>query len=195
MGVFGAVDGGRWRPGIGDPTVVGWLTVVAYAAAAALCLRAAGRERGRTGRHSPFWVALFALTAALGVNKQLDFQTLLTEVARDAFRDWGLYARRRPFQLLFIGAVAAACAALVAAAVRLAGRDPGRRTAAVGLVLLMGFVVVRAASFHHVDALLAATVGGLKWNWVFELGGIGIIAAGAARVPAAGPRPGQPGAG
>src|SRR4051812_4569456 len=31
---------GRWHPGIGDPGVVGWLTVVAYFAAAGLAYRA-----------------------------------------------------------------------------------------------------------------------------------------------------------
>ena len=57
----------------------------------------------------------------------------------------------------------------------------------------MGFVVIRAASFHHVDALLASRLGGLKWNWILELGGILIVAVGALPPrpdPRAGPRPG-----
>lgn len=29
-----------WRPGVGDPTVVGWVTTVGYGVAAALCVRA-----------------------------------------------------------------------------------------------------------------------------------------------------------
>ena len=41
-------------------------------------------------------------------------------------------------------------------------------------VLLVSFVLIRAASFHHVDLLLRA--GPVRLNWVLELGGIGLIA-------------------
>lgn len=48
-----------------------------------------------------------------------------------------------------------------------------------GIVLLFSFVVIRAASFHHVDQFLGA--GPFKMNWVLELGSIGIIAFAARR--------------
>ena len=182
MAVLAAVSDGRWRPGIGDPSVVGWLTVVGYFAAAAACLRAARRDAARTGRRSAFWLGLFALAAFLGVNKQLDLQSLLTQTARDLLREAGLYDRRQTYQAAFIGAVAVGCLGLLAAALRLTRGDPARKLAAGGLVFLLGFVTVRAASFHHVDALLGSTVGGLRWNWVFELAGIALLAAGAFRV-------------
>ena len=38
MGLTPAVVGDRWRPGIGDPTVLGWATVVAYALSFVLCV-------------------------------------------------------------------------------------------------------------------------------------------------------------
>jgi hypothetical protein len=120
---------------------------------------------------------------ALGVNKQLDLQTLVTEVGRDVLRGWGEYDRRRGYQLAFIGAVAVGCTALLAAALWLTRRDPGRRwPAAAGAAFVLGFVLVRAASFHHVDAFLGSTVGGAKWNWVLELGGVLLVAAAAWRV-------------
>ena len=49
----------RWSPGIGDPTVMGWLTVVAYLAAAWLCLRAFMVEKA--GPPRPYRQAIKAL--------------------------------------------------------------------------------------------------------------------------------------
>ena len=171
---------GAWRPGIGDPTVVGWVTVVAYLAAAVGCFRAAWREplpdgRGRTGP-SPSWLMLAVLMVALGINKQLDLQTLVTEVGRGLFRERGLYERRRTYQAAFILAVALTGAGLLAAFLRASRRSLRHRwLALVGMMFLLGFVVIRASSFHHVNVLLAARLGGLKWNWIFELGGIAAI--------------------
>ena len=55
------------------------------------------------------------------------------------------------------------------------------------MLFILGFVVIRAASFHHVDAFLAARLGGIKWNWILELGGIAVVAAAAVRIVLAPP--------
>ena len=44
-----------------------------------------------------------------------------------------------------------------------------------GLGFLTTFILVRAVSFHHVDIFLRSRVGGLKFNWILELGGIGLV--------------------
>ena len=59
----------------------------------------------------------------------------------------------------------------------------------MGMVFVIGFVIIRASSFHHVDALLAARLGGMKWNWILELGGIAAVSLGAYRVAPAAPSP------
>jgi uncharacterized membrane protein len=176
---------GVWRPGIGDPTVIGWATVVAYLIAAAGCLRAAWREPRPDGSRWPsgFWLALAAMMLALGVNKQLDLQSLVTVVGRRVLRAQGLYGRRRTYQVAFILAVAATCAGLLAVLLRACRYSVrGRRLATAGMVFVLGFVIIRASSFHHVDALIAARLGGMKWNWIFELGGIAAVSLGAYRV-------------
>ncbi len=50
------------------------------------------------------------------------------------------------------------------------------RTALGGVSLLLAFIAVRAASFHHIDRLIGTTILGFRFNWIFELGGIAIIA-------------------
>jgi hypothetical protein len=185
--IWAVVVDGRWRPGIGDPTVMGWVTAVAYLVAALGCGWAAGREPLPDGTRraglSRFWLALACLMVGLGINKQLDLQSLLTQIGRDVLKANDLYGQRRPLQVGFIVAVALACASTVAVFLW-AARDTQHRRwpAVVGMVFILGFVVIRASSFHHVDLFLAARLGRLKWNWILELGGIGAVGAAAFRV-------------
>ena len=67
-----------WKPGIGDPTVYGWLAAAAYALGALLCWRASRRAPARERK---FWLIAMALLAFLAINKQLDLQTLFAGVA------------------------------------------------------------------------------------------------------------------
>ena len=95
--VFAFTDGDVWRPGIGDPTVMGWITVAVYFGAASLCLRQAleSRRRRATAERTIFWCILTAFLFCLGINKQLDLQTLLTLTGRNIFIELGLYEYRR----------------------------------------------------------------------------------------------------
>lgn len=171
---------GGWSPGIGDPTVAGWVTVALYLAAAALCLGLALRVAGR--REAVLWRSLAVAFLLLGVNKQLDVQSALTEIGRMAARAEGWYAYRRPVQAVFV-ALVTGLGLLVARALWAEARHAPRATrlAVVGAVLVIAFVVVRAASFHHVDSLLRLRWLGLRTNWVLEMGGIAVVIAAALR--------------
>jgi hypothetical protein len=178
--ILAAVENDRWKPGIGDPTVMGWLTVAAYLIAAVGCFRAAWRETRTHGERpagpARFWLVLSGLLVALAINKQLDLQSLLTQIGRDVLKSRGLYNQRRPLQVGFIALVALVCTGAIGGFLWAARRVPRARWLAfVGTAFIFGFVVVRAASFHHVDVFLAARIGGMKWNWVLELGGISAI--------------------
>jgi hypothetical protein len=199
---------GTWSPGIGDPNVMGWLTVVAYLWASYLCFvnhrtwrAAAGSatrgawvpialallgQRRRLGalpeasRMSALWKALAVGLLLLGINKQLDLQTALTEFGRIMARKQGWYGERQRVQIDFIIGVVLVGIWLVRSVLLLAGRNlPRLRVALVGIVLLCCFVAIRASSFHHIDVLLGARLGDLKINWIMELGGIGLVGLGA----------------
>ena len=94
---------GRWEAGIGDPTVVGWITVVAYGVSAALSLRCA--RRTAIGLEHWFWVGAAVALVLLGFNKQLDLQTLVTQIGRDMAMREGWYAERRVAQAAFVSAL------------------------------------------------------------------------------------------
>ncbi len=167
-----------WMPAIGDPDLWGWTVVAAYAVAALLCLRAA---RSGTGRERAFWTGAALLMVALGLNKQLDLQTLLTVTGRCLARAQGWYRDRGAVQLRFIEAVAilAAIATLLAAV--LMRRHLARLwPALLGVGAVLAYVTIRAASFHHVDQLLFRPgLLGIKADSVLEMGGIVLIAANA----------------
>jgi hypothetical protein len=184
--LFAATIDGQWRPGIGDPTPLGWATVVAYLAASGACWRAAATEKRHAHRRPnyslPFWSSLGLLLLLLGLNKQLDLQSALTDLGRRLARAQGWYDRRHEVQARFILVIAAI--GLVASGVfcwmaRRAPRD--RLLAVVGLVFLVVFILVRASSFHQFDRFLGLRLGGLRWNWILELGGIGCVGLAALR--------------
>jgi hypothetical protein len=182
MALFAEVVDGSWRPGIGDPTVLGWITVAVYLFAAVACGWAAWRDGGRRAKPVVFWLVLAILMTLLGINKQLDLQSLLTVVARRLLREQGLYQARRTYQVAFIGCVAILCLGALVAFLWFSRHElRSRWLALVGMVFILGFVVIRAASFHHVDALLASELGGLKWNWIFEIGGVLVVGVAASR--------------
>jgi hypothetical protein len=200
LALLAEIAEGRWRPGIGDPTVLGWVTVAAYLVAALGCALAAWREplldgtRRPRARPSRFWLALAVLMLALGINKQLDLQSLATQIGRDLIQAWGLYSERRELQFGFILVVASICAGALAAFFWAARSTLKTRWPAIaGMLFILGFVVIRAASFHHIDAFLAARLGGVKWNWILELGGIAVVGVAAFRIALGPPaRPARP---
>lgn len=127
------------------------------------------------------------LMLVLGLNKQLDLQSLLTEVGRALARAEGWYGQRRVVQGWFIALILAAmCVTLMAGAVALLSRRwssrwKGCRLALLGAGLLLVYVAFRAVSFHHADRWLAGRIAGARRSWILELAGIGCIALSALR--------------
>jgi len=175
-----------WSPGIGDPTVMGWVTVVAYL----LCALMAGRVLATVSfpaqtarREQLFWGVLMFLMTALAINKQLDLQSFLTAIGRCDAKAQGWYGERRliqrEFVFLLLGLILLSGAVLFYVMRRTLSRTG---LPLLGLVFVAGFVLVRAVSFHHVDDLINTRALGLRLNWVLELGGLVLIFWGAWRL-------------
>lgn len=175
LAALGDCVASTWSPRIGDPTVMGWVTVGAYGVTAILCAYAYLPESDRRLRWFGLFLAL--LLAALMVNKQLDLQSALTATGRCLSRMQGWYEERRQFQyrfilgLLVVGAIAAGLLFRIMRA-----QVPRIRMALLGLVCLLLFIAVRAVGFHHFDAFINVRVQTVRMNWILELGGIGLIA-------------------
>ena len=126
-----------WRPGMGDPTFSAWLIVFCYFLSAAVCAWAlrvarAGAKlsheypsdrrrvcRARAYRASfLFWAMLVGVFVFLGVNKQLDLQTWLTEIGRRVALAQGWYGQRRAVQAGLVIALAVGGLATLAVLLR-----------------------------------------------------------------------------
>jgi hypothetical protein len=156
-----------------DRTAFAWIVVVFYfvAAASSFCAGSSAESRERY-----FWVATGILLVLLGLNKELDLQGVLTQDARALVRSLGLYEQRRVMQGVFLMSLAVAgliVAVLLGAWLRRSSKPA--KAAAVGIVLLFAFVVMRAASFHHIDHWVTMDVAGLRSGWWLELAGIALI--------------------
>lgn len=162
-----------WSPTLGDPTVMGWVTVAGYLLATVLAVVVFVRQ---SGRQRVFWLGLSCLLLALAINKQLDLQSALTAAGRCLAKAQGWYDQRQAVQLQFILIIAGT--SLVAACIIawLMRRELIHIwLGLLGLTILLAFIVIRAAGFHHFDAFIGFQIGGIRMNWILELGGIAAI--------------------
>ena len=177
---------GSWSPGIGDPTVGGWLTVILYAWAAWLSFRVLQRDRHQRivlgVNEKTVWRLMMAGMIALGINKQLDLQSAMTELGRLIALEQGWYGNRRQVQEAFIVAVPIVGLTALAAMTVLVWKAPAATWwACAGATGLLVFIAIRATSFHRVDEMLGWRMAGLPLNWVLEMGSLLVIGWGARR--------------
>lgn len=172
----------EWQLGIGDPGWGGWLIVALYVLTGLLALfvaRRASFPKPSRGREQLFWHLLGASMLLLAVNKQLDLQTLLTDAGRCLAQMQGWYEARRIVQAGFIVAVMIGMLILFAVTCRaLRGTLARNGLAVVGLVFVLGFVIIRAAGFHHMDWLINVQIKAFRLNWMLEMIGPVLILAG-----------------
>ncbi len=176
---------GDWKPEIGDPTFIGWFTVLTYGITCilcGLCARETFRIPKRFAFHSThwYWWGLTLVLLVLAINKQLDLQTWFTITAKKMALSEGWYLKRRIFQLLFIGwLIFGVLAALAWVKYQLGSLWKEFKLILGGLLFLGTFIIVRATSFHHIDQFLHFNLAGFKMNWILELTGIALVAGGA----------------
>lgn len=171
----------HWQAKIGDPHLMGWITVLAYALTCALAFAL----RRRLPRHPRgqrfFWSFMVVVLAFLAVNKQLDLQSLATAAARCTAKLQGWYAERRGVQVTAILSFIMLTGFYGLILLWIIRKAFWRNAVALlGLTAILAFVLVRAVGFHHVDALIGQSIAGLRMNWILELSGIALVAVNAA---------------
>ena len=173
--LLAASENGRWHAGIGDATIYGWITVAFYLLAVVRCIFKAYASKKFGGSYQ-FWLYLAAFLLLLGINKQLDLQSWFTEALKDSAQAHGWYEQRRPVQVAFITALGfGMLITLISFRLFLASTWRNYTFTWVGIILLCTFVLIRAASFHHVDILINYEISGLRVNVLMEIGAILLI--------------------
>jgi len=176
-----SIENGRWVPSIGDPTIIGWVTVAVYFIVAIICLKATFTSSSEKSIKN-FWLFLTFFLIALGINKQLDLQSLLTQIGKGIAIEQGLYKDRHIVQagfIILIGLLGVTALTFLIKTYR--NTNFSIKTALTGCVILFSFILIRASSFHHMDIFINMKLVGVKMNWLLELGGLAIIGVGGFR--------------
>ena len=172
-----------WKPGLHDPMLGAWLVTLGYLTAALMCLRA-WRMRSRDSQPSArLWPIVMLILLGLGINKQLDFQSLMIEIGRDLAREQGWYEQRRMIlSVSLLGAAGGVTVLSMAALKRFlwSGWEPCVALIGTGLLVVMLFL--QEISYGYLSTVL-------NWNllpgWngslgvhvgeILELGFLGVI--------------------
>ncbi len=169
-----------WSPGIGDPSIMGWLTVAIYITAGVYALKVFRDSEYIFSTEiilqKYFWLVICSAMFFLAINKQLDLQTFFTAWAKYFAKQQDWYSDRRKYQKLFIYTIFILSILLFVFLAFLFRRVyKNQFLALIGISFLFAFIFVRASSFHHMDQLISSKVFGLKMNWILELSGISLL--------------------
>ncbi|MCM8532916.1 MAG: hypothetical protein NE330_17235 [Lentisphaeraceae bacterium] len=139
----------RWKLGIGDPTIEGWIISGLYFLAAIFCFMKFQNRHELSSRKLQTWLAVCFVLLFLSFNKQLDLQTLISDVGRYIAVKTELMEQRHIFKRAFILVVG-----LSAVSILFLFREnvliliKTEKLAFAGILSLGLFVILRATSFH-----------------------------------------------
>ncbi len=185
MAICSSDDIARWFGQAGDPTFMAWIITVGYAIAAwtshIAAVQAKGQRRSSATRR--FWQVLMIAMILLGLNKQLDLQSLLIDCGRTMSREGGWFAHRRMVERGFATVLAASLALILVLGIRrMRHPAPAMILAITGVALLFTYILLRSGSILHVPGLDRTTTGLLQ-N-MLELCGVAAVALGGYRATA-----------
>jgi hypothetical protein len=142
-----------WMAHLGDAYVLSWINTLLYGGSlVAACCKWNRLRQGRLSageRH--LWLFLIVVLFALGINKQLDFQTLFIEAGRRLAKYEGWYEKRRLVQAGFAYALSGIIGCgllLILGSSRKLWRHHG--AALIGLMILCLFTIIRTTSINHI---------------------------------------------
>ncbi len=162
---------GNWTPVIGDPSFWGWFTVFSYYGAAAVCFLLALLQRKPDRR---FWLSIFFIMVLLGLCKQFNLLSALTEAGRLTARSQGWIKKRRIVQTVFMTAGPLFGTAVAVVYIRKKSNTffIRRLPTLIWIFYLSEFIIIRAISLHSWEKILSFKILGFKMNWIGELLGI-----------------------
>lgn len=175
--LLAAMGNDAWQAVFGGPSILRWGASGAYFVAAVLCAMAAQRARRQRdpdeARSTWFWGGLAVLFVLLGLNKLFNVQAWLWLTGRGMARQEGWYGMRKWIQAIFTSTIALGGLTIIALFFWLTRKTLKHHLLAlIGAVCVTCFVILRAASFHHVDELLGMRFDTANMNVLLELPGI-----------------------
>ncbi|MES2500765.1 MAG: hypothetical protein V4570_09520 [Pseudomonadota bacterium] len=164
---------------IGDPSIAGWLILLAYLAVVCRCYLQ--YTQAKTELVDPyFWLVVGGFVLLLGINKQLDLQTVFEVGMKDLAKSNGWYAQRRIMQTAFVTMLGIGLLTiLIMLRGMLAKSCRNHKTVCLGVLLLCVFIVLRAGAFNHLSFLDTQSYWGFNAHALLELTALCVIFYGA----------------
>ena len=171
-----------WHAEIGDPTVLGWLTAIAYLITAIACIvcwrkrvqRMPGRGRRRLGA---YWLILAVGLLLLAVNKQLDLQKLIYITGRNlAIRQGWFDQRREIMRIVLVGVGIVGVLSVAAVLLLMRGLWSRIWLSVLGVALLAAFAVIRVGELMDLSPLThTKLIGPVHLSHTLELTAITLV--------------------
>jgi len=173
-----------WLFQVGDPTLGAWLVTIGYLTASLLCLRISlfqNKNETVVGKsHSVirlnsrlFWLIFGLLTLTLGLNKQLDIQTLLIELLRNRDGQNSTNETSRigttSFLIFFVATISYAYIVFSSVLYR---SNIDIRLGLVSVALIQTYVIYRASVIHQFYGAIQAGSGMDKLVLMTEPAGV-----------------------
>jgi hypothetical protein len=179
--MLSVIVNGHWRPGIGDPNFMGWLITAAYLITSLLCGVCAHRSDrvsilDRSGFYRIFWWGLALIMLIMGINKQLDFQSLLILVIKQMAHEQKWYAKRHIFMVWFAAVIAVfGMGLLIWMGWKLKRQWRQYGLALFGILLLITFVIIRIVPINRLNQFLSLQQGIRMIRSILEISGVALI--------------------
>lgn len=172
----------HWHLEVGDPTVLGWITAVAYLAAAigcALCWRNRRQLIDGAGarRFAMYWLVMAVVMLLLAFNKQLDLQKLIYITGRNlAIRQGWFDQRREVMRMVVLGVGIVGVLSVGVVLLAMNGLWSRLWLSVLGITLLAGFAVIRTGELLDLNHLTKAQlIGPVHLSHVIELLAITLV--------------------
>ncbi|MCH2208677.1 MAG: hypothetical protein MK132_22790 [Lentisphaerales bacterium] len=139
----------RWSLQVGDPTVSGWLITAAYIFVGLMSFKVFSGSKGYDLQEYKVWFYLALMFFGLGMNKQLDLQTIISDVGRWVATRLNLMEYRHLFKRAFIFGLFVSLVSFVwYYRIPLKSFIKKYRIVGFGSALVIFFIFARALSFH-----------------------------------------------
>jgi hypothetical protein len=139
----------RWTFGIGDPSLEGWLICILYLTATILSYKKYSILKSQKRLIFKSWGFISLILLFLSLNKQLDFQTIVSDIGRTIAVNLDLMEQRHIFKRVFIITVAlSGIAFIINFRKNIFHLKKSHPLTFVGLTALVCFIFLRATSFH-----------------------------------------------
>jgi hypothetical protein len=183
MKILAILEKNGWKLCIGDPYPLAWIIFAGYIISAVLCyyigfslkkINKGNKEKGDI----VFWYGLSALLLFLGINKQLDLQTLFVVIGRSIANFQGWYDIRREVQKFFIiGFTSISLFSFVVILIFLKKQVLKNFYIILGIIMIISYILIRASAFNHIDFIpeKLRVIYSIHMKYVLELFGIILV--------------------